>query len=809
MTAHAPSNEPEQRVLLLAPTRRDQEVTRALLTQAGVPCAACFGVEELRREMARGAGAILTTWEALAAGGTGGLLEALGAQPPWSDLPVILLLKGGEQPAAARQFIAALRNVTLLERPAPTRSVVSAVQAATRGRVRQYQLRDQLRALQQEQARSQQLSEELTLAVDASELGTFHCPMPLKDIVWNARCKALFWLPPEAEVDFDLFYAAIHPEDRERTRRAVTACIDERQPYRVIYRTVSPQGEVRYVLATGRTYYDEAGRPLRFDGTAQDVTERELAEASLRGSEARFRQLADAMPQIVWTARPDGVMDYVNRRWDEYIQRTGAEVSWAEWHGRMHPDDLGGAAAAWAAAVASGLPYVAEFRVRRADETYRWFLVRALAIRREDGAITHWYGTCTDIHDQRALLEQNSQLLESERAARTEAERASRMKDEFLATLSHELRTPLNAILGWASVLREDPQDSRSVTDGLAIIERNARAQSQIIEDLLDMSRIISGKVQLNVQPAELPSIVEAALETVRPAANAKGIRLLATLDPAARPITGDPNRLQQVFWNLLTNAIKFTPPDGRVQVVLERVHSQLEVSVTDTGKGISADFLPQVFDRFRQADSSTTRQYGGLGLGLAIVKQLVELHGGTVRVQSGGPNAGSTFVVALPLRAVRVPGETENVRSRPAPEQTPAALSLTRDLDLADVRVLVVDDEADARALVKRLLESRGASVTTQGSAAEALTSLQNQAFDVLVSDIGMPGQDGNALIRQIRASEAGVGGEIPAIALTAYARLEDRLRAISAGFQMHLAKPVEPAELLAMVASLAGRSR
>lgn len=800
-------SELEQRVLVLAPTRRDAEVTGSLLSKAKLPWLACTDADALCQKVTEGAGAILTTGEAVAAGAAK-LLATMTEQPPWSDLPVILLVKGGDQTPAAKRFITSLRNVTLLERPAPTRSVISAVSAAVRGRLRQYQLRDHLAALCQEQSRSRQLQEELELAVDGSDLGTFHCPMPMGEIRWNTRCKALFWLPPDAEIDFDLFYARLHPDDRDRVRQAVVACVEDDRPYRVTYRVVSPEGEVRYVFATGRTYYNRDGRPLRFDGTACDVTERELGEEALRDSAARFRQLADAMPQIVWTARPDGVLDYTNRRWYEYIQRSPDEVSPADWHLNVHPDDFPAAAEVWATAIRTGEPYAVEFRVRRADGVFRWFLVRALPIRGEDGVILQWYGTCTDVDDQRAMHEQIALLLTSERAARAEAERASQMKDDFLATLSHELRTPLNAVLGWANVLRDDPTATESVADGLAIIERNARAQNQIIEDLLDMSRIISGKVRLDVQRMDLAPIVEAAVETVRPAAVAKGIRIQAVLDPAASPVSGDPNRLQQVFWNLLSNAIKFTPKDGRVQVLLERVNSHLEVSIIDNGKGIERDFLPHVFDRFRQADSSTTRQFGGLGLGLAIVKQLIELHGGTVRVTSGGPGSGTTFVVALPLTILRAIPEPEQ-KERRHPDA--AALSTPRldvDLSLVDVKVLVVDDEADARGLVKRLLEDRGASVTTKPSAAEALTSIETERFDVLISDIGMPDEDGYTFMRRVRKLKAEEGGTIPAVALTAYARSEDRMKAVRAGFQMHVTKPVEPAELLTIVASLVGRT-
>ena len=434
-------------------------------------------------------------------------------------------------------------------------------------------------------------------------------------------------------------------------------------------------------------------------------------------------------------------------------------------------------------------------------------LLSELNIKGPDGSVSHWYGTCTDIQDQRALLEQNAGLLDSERAARTEAERVGRMKDEFLATLSHELRTPLNAILGWTQVLRGDPANTEDMEAGLTTIERNARAQNAIIEDLLDMSRIVSGKVRLDVQPLDLDQVVKSAVESMRPAADAKSIRLQALIDPEARMISGDPNRLQQVFWNLLTNAIKFTPKGGKVQVVLERIHSHLEVSVIDSGEGIAPEFLPYVFDRFRQQDASTTRRHGGLGLGLAIVKQLVELHGGSIHVDSPGAGQGTTFRVLLPLWVVRAEAEPTVAREHPHATRD-AALPIPADrLNLTGVKVLVVDDEADARALVQRLLEDCGAAVDTASSAAQALERIGVRLPDVLVSDIGMPGEDGFSLIRRVRALTAEEGGKVPALALTAYARSEDRLKVILEGFQAHLAKPVEAAELLALVASLAGR--
>jgi PAS domain S-box-containing protein len=395
------------------------------------------------------------------------------------------------------------------------------------------------------------------------------------------------------------------------------------------------------------------------------------------------------------------------------------------------------------------------------------------------------------------------QLLDSEREARSEAERASRMKDEFLATLSHELRTPLNAVLGWANILRVGNLQGEEFKRGLDTIERNARVQTQIIEDLLDVSRIISGKVRLDVQQIDLPAVLDSSIQTLRATADAKGVRLEAVLDPFAGPVFGDPNRLQQVFWNLLNNAIKFTPKGGKVQVLLACVHSHLEVHVIDTGEGIAPEFLPYVFDRFQQGDASTTRRHGGLGLGLAIVKQLVELHGGQVRVKSSGIGCGSTFTVYLPLIAVYSEPENEPRHPRTAVRENQPL----PEVSLVNVRVLVVDDENDTRLLLKRLLEMAGATVSMAGSATEAIERILADRPDVLVCDIGMPEEDGYSLIRRLRLLDQKRNDILPAVALTAYARSEDRTMAINAGFQNHLAKPVEPAELLAIISSLAGR--
>jgi signal transduction histidine kinase/CheY-like chemotaxis protein len=390
------------------------------------------------------------------------------------------------------------------------------------------------------------------------------------------------------------------------------------------------------------------------------------------------------------------------------------------------------------------------------------------------------------------------------------AEAANRTKDEFLATMSHELRTPMTAILGWSQLLRSQTLGAADFERALEIVERNAQAQKKLIDDLLDISRIITGKLRLDVRPVDLAAVVTATVDALRPTAEAKAIRLQPLLDPQAGPVSGDPDRLQQVVWNLLSNAIKFTPKGGRVQVRLERINSHVEIVVSDSGRGISTEFLPHVFDRFRQADGTSTRKHGGLGLGLSIVRQLVELHGGTVGVESEGEGRGATFIVQLPLMVTSRQPDATGTLPRRHPTAGGDDLSFDCPPSLEGLRVLVVDDEADTRRLLRTVLERCGTEVTTAASAAEALESFLETKPDILISDIGMPEEDGYELIGKLRAAEANRGDNrrTPAIALTAYARVEDRVRALNAGFQVHVPKPIEPVELLAVVASLAGRT-
>ncbi len=424
-------------------------------------------------------------------------------------------------------------------------------------------------------------------------------------------------------------------------------------------------------------------------------------------------------------------------------------------------------------------------------------------------------GTVTVIEDVTERVAREAELqseadarataLASEKAARAEAEQANHLKDEFLATVSHELRTPLTAILGWSNMLLAGKLEGEARDRALEIIHRNAQSQNQLISDLLDVSRIISGKLRLDLRTVDLPKVIEAAVEATRPAAEGKGIRLNTALDPHAGPVNGDADRLQQVVWNLLTNSIKFTPEGGQILVESRLAGTRVEITVRDTGMGISPEFLPHIFDRFRQANPGTNRIHGGMGLGLSIVRQLVELHGGTIRAESEGDGKGATFIVSLPFVAL---DEGSRLAERRPNGAADSRLELDCPPALQGLRVLVVDDEADTRDMLRAVLEHCGAEVITAGSASEALDALAHLRPDVLISDLGMPEDDGFTLMEKVRALPAERGGRIPAAALTAYVRAEDRVKVLRSGFQLHIPKPVEPAELVTVVAHLAGRS-
>jgi len=548
-------------------------------------------------------------------------------------------------------------------------------------------------------------------------------------------------------------------------------------------------GKLIFASITISPVRDMEGRVIGASKIARDISERKKIEE-------RLRAIVEATPECVKVVAPDGTVEYINQAGLKMIESDsesavrGACVfnliapdhrtDWIERHRRI----CAGERQSW------------EYEIVSFHGARRWLETHAVPLPLPDGRIGQLAVT-REITSRKILEQERESLLQRERSARGDAERASQLKDEFLATLSHELRTPLNAILGWSQILNLTSEQA-DLEQGLEAIQRNARAQAQLIEDLLDMNRIVSGKMRLNVQPTDLSTVIHSAIESILPAAAAKEIQIRQVLDPQANSISGDPTRLQQIIWNLLTNAVKFTPKRGKVDVVLERVNSHLELTIHDTGIGISPENLPIIFERFRQVDSSSTRVHGGLGLGLSIVKQLIELHGGTIRAESAGEGLGSTFILTFPVSPVR--GDEE--RFHPEHHQ-PSSLGTGR-FDLSGIRVLVVDDEPDSRVLVERVLTQCGAEVVTASSASQGLEKLREFRPHVLVSDIGMPMIDGYEFIREVRTLEEELGGRTPAVALTAFARSEDRMRAMLAGYQVHVSKPIEPQELAVTVRSL-----
>jgi PAS domain S-box-containing protein len=527
--------------------------------------------------------------------------------------------------------------------------------------------------------------------------------------------------------------------------------------------------------------------------------------AELLKSEERFRSLVTVITDVPWTTDAEGAFSSPQPAWEGYTGQSWEEYRGSGWANALHPDDRERVKTLWFNALESRTLYESDGRVWHAPtRQWRYFTAKAIPLLNADGSVREWVGTYTDIDDVTRVGEERERLLASEHQARQEAETANRVKDEFLAVVSHELRTPLNAILGWAHMLIGGSLDEKNSARGLETIARNAKAQNQLISDLLDVSRIISGQLRCEMAAVDLSPLINAAVDTVRPAADAKGIQLRLMVEPAAGMVSGDAARLQQIVSNLLNNAVKFTPQNGQVDVHLKREDTNVVIIVSDTGEGISPDFLPYIFDRFSQGEGTSSRHHGGLGLGLAIVRHLVELHRGMVTAASEGVGKGATFRATFPCIAVSSNGiEWERACG------VTGSLDDKRSLMLQGVRVLVVDDEPDARELLTIALTQSRADVRAVSTVREALEVLDQWKPDVLISDIGMPGEDGYDLIRKVRALEAERGETVPAVALTGYASDEDAARARIAGFQLHMPKPVSPHDLVAAVASLALKAR
>ena len=550
----------------------------------------------------------------------------------------------------------------------------------------------------------------------------------------------------------------------------------------------------------------------------RDVTDRRGAEEALRESERRLRAIFEQSIAGIAQTDLEGRFVLVNERYCEIVGQSRAELSGRSLPDLIHPDDRDRHAALFEELLAAGRDFVAEERYVRPNGAVVWVRKQVSAVRDAEGAPRFCFAIVEEITERKHAESEKDEALQRERAARAEAESANRSKDDFLAVVSHELRTPLTAIVGWLRLMRVGAVDVSTSSRALETVERNAGILVRLVEDLLDASRIASGKLKLEVRPTTVSDAIRAALEVVRPAAEAKRIRIVARLSHGTDLVLGDPARLQQVVWNLLSNAVKFTPVDGTVEVVSGPSNGSVAISVSDSGPGIGPELVPRIFERFRQAESGQGRRHSGLGLGLAIVRNVVEMHGGTVRAENGNPGTGARFTVLLPpyrgaepTRAERTPAVPSRNAGAPRRPDTVRAMAAPappeRDApSLAGTRILLVEDEEDTRAVVTRILAWRGGEVRACASAREAREAFEAWPPDVLVSDIGMPEESGYSLIEGIRKAERLSGAHTPAIALTAYAQETHRLRALASGYDAHVPKPVDPAELVRMVAQVRG---
>ncbi|MEO8218880.1 MAG: PAS domain S-box protein [Acidobacteriota bacterium] len=527
----------------------------------------------------------------------------------------------------------------------------------------------------------------------------------------------------------------------------------------------------------------------------RDITDRKWAEETARVSVERFRFLAESIPLMIFTARPDGGIDYVNRQFTEFTGLGREDVCRDGLWTFTHPDEVEDHARAWAHALATGERFQHECRFLGADGQYRWHLSRASAMRDATGTIQMWFGSSTDINDRKSVEEGLVRQYQ-------ESETLSRAKDEFLATSSHELRTPLTSILGWSELLVAGGLDAAIQLEAVESIRQSAKVQSRLIDDMLDVSRLLTGKLELSSEPVDITATLLLAIRAITPAAENKNIRIETTFASHVLRVHGDATRIQQIFWNLLSNAVKFTPAGGSIRIRLSSDDGHVTIEVRDTGAGIRTDFLPRVFDRLSQEGGSSTRRHGGLGLGLSIVKQLVEMHGGTVRAESEGPGWGSTFAVTFPARRRSV---VEAGRLL-AQKTRHYVANVDGNASVMGVTVLVVDDESDMRRLIATALRGAGAVVTTAASAAEAFNRLSEDEFDVLISDIAMPEEDGHSLVRRIRARDD-AKATLPAVALTAYGGPLQRQLALAAGFDEYLKKPFTPQDLVGVIGGVLRR--
>jgi PAS domain S-box-containing protein len=626
----------------------------------------------------------------------------------------------------------------------------------------------------------------LQIALSAARMASWHWDLITGNLIWDQeRCT---WTD---------FVKRVHQDDQRAVRNALDEALREHQDLDFEFRVVQQDDTPRWLALKAKVFQGSDGRPAYISGVSLDITDRRRAAEALRASEERYRLAARATNDAIW----DWDLRTGLVEWNEGIrtlfgytaEQVGHDATWR--FNQIHSDDRQRVVSGFNAVIEGGGRFWSdEYQFRCANGTYATVTDRAYIEHDEFGKAVRLIAAMTDVTRLKQAEREREQLLRLEHTARKQAELANRVKDEFIATLSHELRTPLTPILGWTQALRHQLQDPGAFKRGLDVIEQNARAQAKLIGDLLDVSRIVTGKMQIRTQTVELRNILQAAIDAVQPAADGKGIRIEIETRRSQIRLTADPDRLQQVFWNLLSNAIKFTPGGGTVAVSTQLTGTELRVVVRDTGEGIDQEFLPHVFDRFSQADSTNVRTHGGLGVGLAIVRYLVELHGGSVSAESGGKGQGASFTVILPIRKpeARTRGKTPRV-----------AKTLNT---LQGVRLLVVDDEPDVRELMALVLEHEGAIVSTAASVQEALAVIESNPPDVFISDIAMPGENGYVLIEKVRQLERQQQrNPTPGVALTAYAREEDRNLALKAGFEMHLSKPIESEKLISAIIAVA----
>ncbi|MEH2135310.1 ATP-binding protein [Nostoc sp.] len=714
-----------------------------------------------------------------------GLLQELRADPQTRKVPIILLSARAGEEARVEGLEAGADDYLI--KPFSARELLARVEAA----LKMARLREE--AMQREQG----------LRIEA-EVAKAHLETVLAGIqdqfyVLDREWRYTFVNDRLADV------VGIQKKDLlGRSLWEVFPDLVKTEFYTQVHRAIAQQIVVRfeYFHAPWQRWFENRLYPFG-EGISIFVTEisdRKQAEKALRESEEQFRNMADNAPFMVWVTDIAGYCTYLSKSWYDFTGQTEEMGLGFGWLNAVHPEDYEEAKNIFLEANSYCSAFRMEYRLRRKDGVYRWTIDAANPWFGVDGQLKGYIGSVIDITERKVAEAERDRLLLLEQAARTEAETANRIKDEFLAVLSHELRSPLNPILGWARLLQTREFHQAEIKKAIATIERNAKLQAQLIEDLLDVSRILQGKLNLNMFPVNIVLVIEAGLETVRLAAEAKNIQIQTMLDASLTHVLGDSGRLQQVIWNLLSNAVKFTPEGGKIAIRLERIDTQAQITVSDTGKGINPEFIPYVFEYFRQADSTTTRRFGGLGLGLAIVRHLIELHGGTIWAESLGEGQGAIFTVRLPL-----------IKKELAPKEQ---IDIDRLNDsstteiLTGIEILVVDDDDDTREFHSFVLEQEGARVIAVVSAKEALQVLAESEPDILLSDIGMPETDGYMLIRQVRALQAKQAKQIPAIALTAYAGEINQQQALESGFQKHLSKPVEPEELVNAIATLIGRN-